>query len=63
MLILSSPVTRFIIAFYSISLLIMLYYTKKQIQLLLEYNSTKWHFDFHQNVSSSLKVSSGPQSY
>ncbi len=47
MLILSSPVTRFIIAFYSISLLIMLYYTKKQIQLLLEHNSTKWYFDFH----------------
>ena len=63
MLILSSPVARFIIIFYSVSLLIMLYYTKKQIQLLLEYNSTKWHFDFHQNVSSPLKFSSASQSY
>ena len=63
MLILSSPVARFIIIFYSISLLIMLYYTKKQIQLLLEYNSTNWHFDFYQNVSSPLKFSSTSQSY
>ena len=47
MLLLNSPFARFMMAFYSISLLILLYYTKNQLQLLLEYNSTNWHFDFY----------------
>ncbi len=50
MLILSSPILRFFLIFYSLSILILLYHLKTQIQLLLEHNSTYWHISCYQNI-------------
>ena len=49
MFILISPQTRWLMTFYSVGLFLLLYYIKKHILLLLEYNSLKWHTDLYQN--------------
>ncbi len=45
MLILNSLPIRVILIFHSILLLVLLYYLRTQIRVLLEYNSAKWYLD------------------
>ena len=47
MLILNSLPFRLFLAFYSVGLLILLYYVKVQIQVLLEYNSSEWYRNYY----------------
>ena len=47
MLILNSLPFRLLLAFYSVGLLILLYYVKIQVQILLEYNSSEWYVNYY----------------
>ena len=51
MMIFSSIPGRFLLTFYSISLWLLAQHIKKQVQLLLEYNSAPWYIHFHTNPS------------
>ena len=47
MLILNSLPFRLFLAFYSVGVLILLYYVRIQMKILLEHNSSEWYVSYY----------------
>ena len=57
MMVLNSIPGRFLMTFYALGLWLLAQHIKKQVRLLLEYNSTYWHISFyHSNPKTHKKA-------